>query len=115
MNLFKLLGNLGNISKMQSEIKNITAELGEMQFEGNAGGDMVVVQVTGAQKIISCSIDARLIDDNERELIEDLVVAAVNDGLLKARTRSAEILQQRLSEKFDLPDMSDLIGQFLPK
>lgn len=112
MNLMKLLGNLGNISKIQGEVKAVTEELAAMRFEGTAGGDMVVVQVSGAQNIVSCSIDAKLIDDKERELIEDLMVAAVNDGLAKARERSADILQQRLSEKFDLPDISQLLSSF---
>lgn len=115
MNLFKLLGNLGNLSKIQEEVKQIAEELADQKFQGTAGGDMVVVEVSGAQKLVSCSIDAKLIDDKERELIEDLMVAAVNDGLQKARARSAEIVQQRLSDKFDLPDVGNVLSQFLPK
>lgn len=115
MNLFKLLGNLGNLSKIQEEMKLATDELQSMRFEGKAGGDMVVVEVDGSQRLTSCTIDAKLIDDNERELIEDLIVAAVNDGLQQARVRSAELLQQRLQEKFDLPDIGSALSSFFPK
>lgn len=115
MNLFKLLGNLGNLTKIQQEMAAAADELAELRFEGKAGGDMVVVEVSGAQKLLTCSIDPKLFDDNERELVEDLVVTAVNDALSQAKKQTAELMQQKLAERLNMPEMGDLLKQFMPK
>lgn len=115
MNMFKMLGNLGNLAKMQQEVQNITEELAELKFEGQAGAGMVVVVANGSQQLVSCTIDPKLIEDNDKELIEDLVVAATNDAMARAKKESAEQLQRKLSERFNLPDVSGLMGAFMPK
>lgn len=115
MNFFKLLGNLGNLAKMQQEIQSVTEELADLRFEGKAGGDMVTVQMNGAQRVISCSIDPKLFEDNDRELVEDLVASAVNEALAETKKQTAEIMQQKLSERLDMPGMSELLGQLMPK
>ena len=115
MNIMKLLGNLGNLSKMQGEIQAIGAELAELRFDGTAGGGLVTATVNGAAQVVSLSIDPQLVADNEREMIEELVIAAINDAAVKAKTQSAQIFQQRLSEKLDLGDMSGLLSSFFPK
>jgi len=115
MNIMKLLGNLGNISKMQGEIQAIGAELADHRFEGTAGGGLVTATVNGASQVISLSIDPKLVADNEKEMIEELVIAAINDAAVKAKTESAQIFQQRLAEKLDLGDMSGLLSSFFPK
>lgn len=115
MNLFKLLGNLGNLNKIQEEIQLITQELSQRTFDGSAGGGMVVITVTGTHQVISCTIDPKLVADNDRELIEDLVAAAINEAFNMAKRQSAEFMQKRLSEKFDLPELSGLINNFMPK
>ena len=115
MNLFKMLGNLGNIAKMQQEIQALTAELASRQFEGKAGGGLVRVVVSGSQQLLSVSIDPKLVEDNDRELIEGLIVSAVNEAMTEAKTQSAEFMQKQLAEKFDLPDMQGLLDNFMPR
>lgn len=76
---------------------------------------MVVVEVNGAGQITGCTIDPKLYDDKDRELLEDLVVAAANDALAAAKTESAEIVQKKLAERLDIPDLQGLLGAFIPK
>ena len=76
---------------------------------------MVVVKVSGAQQMISCVIDPKLVEDNDRELIEELVVAAVNEAVALSRRQSAEIMQKKLGERLNLGDLSGLLGGMMPK
>lgn len=114
MSFMKMLGNLGNLSKMQQEMQAITGELALLEYQGSAGGGMVVVKASGAQQLVSCSIDPQLIKDNDKELLEDLVVAAANQALGDAKKNTADLLQKRLSERFNLPDISNLLGGMMP-
>lgn len=115
MNLFKLFGNLGNLAKIQEDIKSITEEISSNHYHGNAGAGMVMVKVSGAQQIVSCTIDPKLIAENDREMIEDLIVAAANQALLEAKRQSAELMQRKLGEKLDMPELGSLINNFMPK
>ena len=115
MNLFKLLGNLNNIKGIQQDMQDATEELAKMEFEGKAGGDMVTVKVSGAQKVISVSIDFRLIDDREKELIEELVASATNAALTLAKQETAKVMQERISSKLDMPELGDMMQQFLQR
>lgn len=115
MNLMKLLGNLGNLSKLQGEIQGISEELANLSFDGSAGGDMVRATVNGASQVTGLVIDPKLIEDQDRELIEELVIAAVNNAAAKAKRESAEYFQKRLAEKLDLGDMSGMLSSLLPK
>lgn len=115
MNIMKLLGSLGNLSKVKGEIDAITAELAELRFDGSAGGGMVTATVSGASQVTALSIDPKLVEDNDRELIEELVIAAVNDAAAKAKQEAAQVFQQRLAERLDLGEMSNVLSGFFPK
>lgn len=115
MNLFKLLGNLSNLARVQEEMQAISEELAQMQYEGRAGGDMVVVKVNGLQQLQACHIDPQLVSDNDRELIEELVVTAANAALARSKSQGADLMQQKLSERLNLPDLSTLLTGMMSK
>ena len=115
MNLMKMMGNLGNLAKMQKEMQAVQAQLAEMTFEGKAGADMVQAKVNGQLKVQSVTIDPQLLADGDKEVLEDLVVAAMNDALDKARKGAAEITQEKLADSLGIPGMGGLIGSMLPK
>lgn len=75
---------------LQTKIKELQDELAEKTVTGSSGGDMVRVEVSGAQELISLKIEKSLLDSEDTELLEDLIVAAVNDGLRKARDLATE-------------------------
>jgi len=79
--------------KVQEKMKKIEAEIAEKEFEGSAGGGMVKAILTGngiAKKII---IDSKLISVDEKEILEDLIVAAFNDAKKKSDEGSSEAIK----------------------
>ena len=89
----------GNVQNMMKQAKNVQekleatqAELEKLEIKSQAGGGMVVVKVNGKQELLSLKIDPEILTDDV-EMIEDLIVAAVNQGLSKAGEES----QKRMS------------------
>lgn len=70
--------------KMQEQLAAAQQELAEKTFEGTAGGGVVKATVTGAQELRAISIDASVVDPEDVEMLEDLVVAAVNHAMTTA-------------------------------
>ena len=75
--------------QMQEQMAKAQAELGNEIVEATAGGGLVTVKATGAGDLVSISIDPKAVDPDDVELLEDLVLAAVNEAL-----RSAQALAQ---------------------
>ena len=75
---------------LQSKIAALQEELAEKTVTGSSGGDMVVVEANGAQEITSIKIEDELISADDTEMLEDLLVAAVNDALRKSKEMVAE-------------------------
>jgi len=81
-------GNMNKMMKqvqqMQEKMKELKDELAERTVEATAGGGMVKATATGGQEIVSISIDPAVIDPDDIDMLEDLVVAAVNEALRQA-------------------------------
>ncbi len=86
-------GGLGGLmkqaQKMQEDMQKVQAELANMEIEGQAGGGLVQVIMTGKHEVRRVSIDPSLFED-DRDMIEDLVAAAVNDAVHKAEAATQE-------------------------
>jgi len=89
-------GNFQNILKqarqIQDKLEAAQAELEKLEIEGQAGGGMVVARVNGKQELLSIKIDPEILEEDV-EMVEDLIVAAVNQAMRKAGEES----QKRLS------------------
>ena len=85
----KGIGGMGNLLKqaqeMQARISKIQEELAQKTVEGSSGGGMVQVTVNGHLNLTAMKIDPTVVNADEREMLEDLILAAVNDGMRKAR------------------------------
>ena len=79
--------------KMQREMMKIQEELAKETVEATAGGGAVKATMTGQQKLVSVTPDPEVAHPEDVEMLQDLVVAAVNDAL----TRSQELQAKRLS------------------
>ena len=86
----------GNMSKLlkqaqsvQQEIEKVQNELSDMIIEGESGGGMVKVKVNGKQEVLELNIDETTMEE-DKEVIEDLIVSALNKALSKAQTDSQE-------------------------
>ena len=80
------------LQEMQSRMAKVQAELEEETVEATAGGGVVKAVATGAQKLRSVTIDSELAGDVE--MLQDLVVAAVNEALERSKQLAAEKMQQ---------------------
>jgi len=83
------IGAMGDLLKqaqeMQSRMAKIQEELASKTVQGSAGGGMVQVTVNGQLNITAVQIEASVINPSEKDMLEDLMLAAVNDGMRKAR------------------------------
>lgn len=87
-------GNMGNMMKqvqqLQAKMEKIQAELASMEVEGSSGGGMVTVTVNGKQDVMSVKIDPEVVDKDDVEMLQDLIVAAINQAKQKAQEVQAE-------------------------
>jgi DNA-binding YbaB/EbfC family protein len=87
-----LAGLMQQAQKMQEELQKAQEELANMTVTGEAGGGLVKVTMTGKHAVRRVEIDPSLLDD--REMLEDIVAAAINDAV----NRVASTMQERMSD-----------------
>lgn len=83
-------GMLKQVQKMQAEMAKVQNELGNLTVTEEAGGGMIKATANGHKELISVEIDAQVINSEEKEILEDLVVAAVNKALSSAGKKAEE-------------------------
>ena len=83
-------GMLKQVQKMQAEIQKVQGELVNLTITEEAGGGMIKATANGNKEIISVDIDPQVINKDEKEILEDLVVAAVNKALGSAAKLAEE-------------------------
>jgi nucleoid-associated protein EbfC len=83
------IGAMGDLLKqaqeMQSRMAKIQEELANKTVQGSAGGGMVQVTINGQFNLTAVQIEPSVVNSSEKEMLEDLILAAVNDGMRKAR------------------------------
>jgi len=88
-------GMIKKLQKMQRDMVNAQKELEASTFYGSAGGKMVTVEFTGDKKMQRISIDPAAIEDaDDLELLQDTIVAAVNDCMKKIDTETESVMSQ---------------------
>ncbi len=107
----KGIPNMGNIMKqaqqLQAKMAKIQEELSEKTVEASAGGGMITVVANGKQELISIHIEKEVIDPDDPEMLQDLVLAAVNDAL----TRAKDMMNQemgKLTKGINIPELPGL-------
>lgn len=83
---------LKQIKKMQEDIKRIQAEINASTFYGQSGGSVVKVAVKGTKQVESVNINKDEIDFNDIDMLQDLIVAALNDAFYKVDKELEETL-----------------------
>ncbi len=83
-------GMMKQVQKMQEEMQRVQNELGSKTVSEEAGGGMIKAVANGNKEIVSVSIDQQVINPDEKEILEDLVVAAVNKALQSAAKMAEE-------------------------
>lgn len=86
------MGMMQQLQKLQEQIETTQAELAEETVMATAGGGAVKVVVTGDQRCRSVEIDPAILEDADVEMLQDLILAAVNTALDQSREMAAERL-----------------------
>jgi DNA-binding YbaB/EbfC family protein len=99
-------GLMDKLAKMQSEMQRVQDELGQERLTVSVGGDAVQIVVDGQQRLhhITISAEAMAAAQDDREMLQDLLVAAVNSALEQSQTLAADRLQG-LSSGLGLPNL----------
>ncbi|MEX0586130.1 MAG: YbaB/EbfC family nucleoid-associated protein [Pirellulales bacterium] len=111
--MFKGLANLASLVKQAQQVgaklQGLNEQLKAKRVTGTAGGGMVQAEANGVGELISVRIDAALFAQNDRELIEDLIPAAVNQALERSRQLHAEGLKS-MTEGVELPGLAEALN-----
>src|SRR5690348_14503396 len=105
------LGNIGNLmkeaQKTAERMQNVETELSETTLEATSGGGMVTATVTGAGQVVGLTIDPKVVDPDDVEMLQDLVLSAIREALEQAgRMREEKI--QSITGGLDLPKLPGL-------
>ncbi|MEK7774096.1 MAG: YbaB/EbfC family nucleoid-associated protein [Deltaproteobacteria bacterium] len=94
----KQLGNLmRQAQKMQEKMAEVQKELAQKTCEASSGGGMVTAAVNGGQELVSLKIDPSVIDPKDVDMLQDLIVAAVNEGLRRSKQMVSEEMSKLTS------------------
>ena len=99
------------IQSMQDKAKKVQDELSTQTVEASAGGDMVIVKMNGQKEIVSIKIDPEVVNKDEVGMLEDLIVAAVNE----AQRRVQELVEEKmnnLTSGLNIPGLPNMSGLF---
>lgn len=80
--------------RMKAKMEKVQAEVASQNFEGSAGGGMVLVVANGKSEIVSVKIEKEVVNPDELEMLQDLIVAATNQAI----TRASEAMQTEMGK-----------------
>ncbi len=101
MNMNKMMKQA---KKLQQDMAKAQEELANKTAEGSAGGGMVTAVVNGHKEIQSLSIQPDVVDPDDIEMLEDLVIAAINDAMKKAEDMAAQDMG-KFTQGFNIPGL----------
>jgi DNA-binding YbaB/EbfC family protein len=99
-----LAGLMKQAQKLQSKMQELQAELGNRTVSAQAGGGMVEATVNGRQELVSLTIDPEVANPDDLEMLQDLIVAAINEALNRAREMMAQEMS-KLTGGMQIPGM----------
>ncbi len=108
----KGMPNMGQLlkqaQKFQSQMSKLQEELGDKTVEASAGGGMVTVVVNGKQEVLSIHIEPEVVDPEDIEMLQDLVLAAINDAMTRAKEMMNEGMG-KLTKGMNIPGIPGLM------
>jgi hypothetical protein len=88
--------------KIQEKMVRVQEELAEKTVEATAGGGMVTAVVNGKHELTSLKIEKEVVDPEDIEMLQDLIVAAVNEGIRKSQEMAAQEMS-KITGGFNIP------------
>ena len=115
--MFSSLGNIFSAvrkaQEMGGKMQEFNDQLRSKRITGTAAGGVVTVEANGLGEMLTLKIDPMLMERHDREMIEDLVPAAVNQAKEKAQQLHAAAMKEMVSD-IDMPGLEDALSQFSP-
>lgn len=105
MNFSELFKNLGG---MKSKMEEARRKIERITVTGEAGAGMVSAKMDGSGKVTSVSVDERLMDPKEKDLMEELIVSAINDAQVKMKEAVSHEI--RAATGMDIPGLGGIFG-----
>jgi|TARA_B100000530_G_scaffold295072_1_gene213290 DNA-binding YbaB/EbfC family protein len=90
--------------QMQARLKSMQDEIAQTIIESSAGGGVIKVKILGGNKIESISIDPNVVDPDDIEMLEDLITAAINEGMEMYQKNAAEKMKS-ITGGLNIPGM----------
>ena len=91
-------GNMGNmmkqVQKMQKDMEKMQADMDQMEVEASAGGGVVTAKVNGKKELVEIKIDESIVDPEDVDMLEDLVMAAINEAMRIAEEKMSKEMQK---------------------
>ena len=104
-----MMSLLGNLPKIREQVEGLQGRLGQLTAEGDAGAGMVKVRVNGRMELLSCNLSDETLKTGDREMLEDLIKAAMNQAIGKARQLVSEETS-KMATGFGLPPGMQMPG-----
>jgi DNA-binding YbaB/EbfC family protein len=112
MGMMDMMGMMGKVKEMQAKMQEAQNKLGDIVAEGEAGAGMVKALANGKKQILKVEIEKELVNPDDTEMLQDLIVAAVNKALENAETKAKTELQSATEGMLpNIPGL-DLNGMF---
>lgn len=92
--MFDMMKMMGKVKEMQTKMKEAQENLGFIKETGEAGAGMVKAVVNGKKEVVSVEIDPSLMTSDDREMVQDLTVAAINMAMEKADVSAKEEIKK---------------------
>ena len=93
--MFDMMGMLGKVKELQAKVKEAQDSLQHITVTAESGAGMVVAKANGLRKLISLEIDDSLMRPDDKEMLADLVVAAVNKALAEAEEKAKDEMKRK--------------------
>ena len=103
---FDIKGMLDQAKEMQEKIQKSKEALKSKTIHGESGGGMVRVEINGANELLSINIDEVLYKSDDKKMLEDLVIAAVNDGIKKVEDLTNDEMKKVQSFLPNIPGLN---------
>ena len=92
--MFDMMKMMGKVKEMQGKMKEAQEQLKNLRAEGESGGGMVKATTNGNRELINLQIDESLINKEDREMMKDLIIAAVNKAVNEAEIKAKEHIKK---------------------
>ena len=106
-----MFGMFGKVQEMQKKLQEAQEKLAEITAEGEAGAGMVKAKVNGKHQVLAIDIDDELMKPEDKEMLQDLVVAAVNKAMENVEEQSKTFMQKSTEGMIpNIPGLGNLMG-----